>query len=99
MNQSSYNTIATWYDRSLDENPLYREDMLRHLITLIGDVHGQYVCDLACGQGWIARELAQRGAQVTGVDVATTLLDLARQQEEQQPLGLLYLQDDAQHAL
>ncbi len=30
------------------------------LDTLIGDVTGQEVCDLACGQGKIARWLARR---------------------------------------
>lgn len=44
------------------------------LDTLIGDVTGQEVCDLACGQGRIARWLARRGATVVGADISVRLL-------------------------
>jgi ubiquinone/menaquinone biosynthesis C-methylase UbiE len=44
----------------------------------------------------MARELARRGARVTGVDIADRLLDLARRYEEAEPLGIHYLHDDAQ---
>src|SRR5947199_10818662 len=59
---------------------------------------GSPVCDLACGQGWVARELARRGAQVTGLDLAPNLLALARRYEEQEPLGIVYVQGDAERA-
>jgi ubiquinone/menaquinone biosynthesis C-methylase UbiE len=50
------------------------------------------------GQGWVARELAQRGAQVIGLDLAPNLLGLAQRYEEQEPLGIRYMQGDAQMA-
>jgi SAM-dependent methyltransferase len=56
------------------------------------------ICDLACGQGWIARELARRGAQVTGLDLAPNLLALAQRSEVQEPLGIVYVQGDAERA-
>jgi len=52
---------------------------------------GEGICDLACGQGWVARELARGGAQVTGLDLAPNLLALARRSEEQEPLGIVYV--------
>lgn len=91
-----YDDIAEWYDTYLRENPLYREIVLPTVLELVGDVHGQAICDLACGQGWIARELARRGACVTGVDTSKQLLALARQAEAQDLLGIKYFQDDAQ---
>jgi 2-polyprenyl-3-methyl-5-hydroxy-6-metoxy-1,4-benzoquinol methylase len=35
--------------------------------------------DIGCGEGWLARELASRGIQVTGVDVVPELIDKARE--------------------
>lgn len=96
MNRALYDDIADWYDRYLHENVLYSESVLPMLLTLTGDVQGQRICDLACGQGWIARELARRGAKVTGVDLSGRLLTMARRYEEQEPLGIDYLQADVQ---
>lgn len=98
MPDTSYNDIAGWYDAYLREKPMYRDILLPHLLDLVGDAQGLDVCDLACGQGWIARELARRGACVTGLDFAENLLALARRYEEQEPLGIAYQQGDAQEA-
>src|SRR5712691_5345545 len=98
MTEASYNDIAEWYDQFLRERPVYYEVILPNLLALVGEIQGEDICDLACGQGWVARELAQRGAQVTGLDLAPNLLALARRYEEQEPLGIVYLQGDAQCA-
>lgn len=98
MSHVSYNDIADWYDSYLHDSPLYYEVVLPGLLELAGDVRGRTICDLACGQGWFARELARRGARVTGIDLADRLLVLARQYEEQEPQGIIYQQDDAQSA-
>lgn len=42
-----------------------------------GDVRGRRICDVGCGSGRFVAELARRGAQVTGVDVAPEMLKLA----------------------
>ncbi|SRR6266700_4664305 len=98
MSHASYNDIAEWYDSYLRENSIYHGVVLPCLLELAGDVRGHTICDLACGQGWFARELAKQGAQVTGIDLADRLLTLARQYEEQEPQGIAYQQDDAQSA-
>ncbi|HEY6542348.1 MAG TPA: methyltransferase domain-containing protein [Ktedonobacteraceae bacterium] len=74
MTDATYNDIARWYDTYLRENPIYTDLVLPNVLALAGNLRGQHVCDLACGQGWIARELAQRGAHVTGIDQAENLL-------------------------
>jgi 2-polyprenyl-3-methyl-5-hydroxy-6-metoxy-1,4-benzoquinol methylase len=78
VTHASYNDIAQWYDQFLRERPVYTEVLLPNLLRLIGAVKGEVICDLACGQGWVARELARGGAQVTGLDLAPNLLALAR---------------------
>src|SRR5579885_3503936 len=70
MTRASYNDIAEWYDHYLQEKPLYAEIILPQLLELVGTIQTEHICDLACGQNWISRELARRGAQVTGLDQA-----------------------------
>ena len=36
------------------------------------------VLDIGCGEGWLAKVLADRGMMVTGVDVVPELIDMAR---------------------
>jgi ubiquinone/menaquinone biosynthesis C-methylase UbiE len=98
MTLASYNDIAEWYDQFLRRRPVYTEVILPNLLALVGEVVGEVICDLACGQGWVARELARRGAQVTGLDLAPNLLALARRYEGQEPLGIVYVHGDAQRA-
>src|SRR5260370_8736189 len=98
MIKASYNDIAQWYDQFLRERPVYTEVPLPNVLALVGEVEGEVICDLACGQGWVAREWARRGAQVMGLDLAPNLLALARGYEEQEPLGIVYVQGDAQRA-
>jgi 2-polyprenyl-3-methyl-5-hydroxy-6-metoxy-1,4-benzoquinol methylase len=76
MTQASYNDIAEWYNQFLQERPIYTEVILPNLLALVGAVEGEIICDLACGQGWVARELARRGALVTGLDLAPNMVTL-----------------------
>ncbi len=45
---------------------------------LLGDVQEKGILDLGCGQGWLTKELSDRGAVVTGIDGSTVLVDRAR---------------------
>ncbi|HJT56155.1 MAG TPA: methyltransferase domain-containing protein [Ktedonobacteraceae bacterium] len=78
MHKSSYDDIAEWYDRSITTNTLIHDLVIPPLLEIMGDVHGQAVCDLACGQGLLSRHLAQQGAMVTGVDLSANLLAIAQ---------------------
>lgn len=39
------------------------------MLRLVGDVDGKSVIDLGCGEGRFSRMLAERGAQVVGIDL------------------------------
>ena len=68
-------------------------------IALCGDVQGLRILDVGCGTGYFAREMARRGARVTGVDISSRMLEHAMHAESQDPLGIRYLVHDAANLL
>ncbi|KAB7615535.1 class I SAM-dependent methyltransferase [Amylibacter sp. SFDW26] len=48
-------------------------------IEALGDLSGKCVLDVGCGAGTTSRALAARGAIVTGADISSDLLDVARE--------------------
>jgi ubiquinone/menaquinone biosynthesis C-methylase UbiE len=64
------------------------------LFPLIGKVKGKKVLDAGCGQGYMARLLAERGARVIGVDLSEKFIEIARRYEKKKPLGITYIQGD-----
>lgn len=92
-----YDDIATWYADHIASVSPAEALVVPEILRLTGDVKERRVCDLACGEGHLARLLQQQGAQVTGVDLSAALIDLARQKEQRRPLGVQYRVDDAQH--
>ncbi|GAB3950373.1 class I SAM-dependent methyltransferase [Kribbella albertanoniae] len=63
--------------------------------ALVGDVNGQRIAAVACGQGRDARRLAELGAEVVGIDASASLLAHARRLEQESPRGIEYVHDDA----
>ena len=51
------------------------------LLELLGDVTGRSVLDAGCGEGYLARVLAGRGARVTGIDLSPRLIEIAREKD------------------
>src|SRR2546421_7920642 len=64
---------------------------------LLGLREGSKVLDLACGHGRIANRLAERGAQVTGLDATVLFLDLAREDARRRGMSVEYVQGDMRH--
>ena len=55
-----------------------------------GTFTGISILDVGCGNGYFARELARRGARVTGIDISPRMIEHAKQQESVRPLGIEY---------
>jgi 2-polyprenyl-3-methyl-5-hydroxy-6-metoxy-1,4-benzoquinol methylase len=94
MAARSYDEIADWYAGWIgeaDDDPFFLS-----LHALIGDVAGLDVCDLACGEGRIARFLAARGARVLGIDSSRRLLDIAEAKERDEAGGVTYKLENAE---
>jgi SAM-dependent methyltransferase len=68
--------VATREQDGLEGDPF---GILAPLLAQLGDVTGQEVLDAGCGEGYLSRVLAARGARVTGVDLSPRLVALAGQ--------------------
>jgi ubiquinone/menaquinone biosynthesis C-methylase UbiE len=97
LDRATYDEITYWYDEAIRSGTFaeFHEFVISSLLDLVGDLRGLRVLDLACGQGVVARRLAERGATVVGVDISAAMLDLARYYERSELRGITYRQEDA----
>src|SRR5919201_1836258 len=61
-----------------EQADLERNAILCRMLDLLGDLTGREVLDAGCGEGFLARILAARGARVTGLDLSPRLVQMAR---------------------
>lgn len=95
--QTDYNEIANEYQRAKQQPWRYYVERYTYF-SLLGDIQGQSVLDLACGEGYYTRALKHKGAsRIVGVDLAQGMIDLARKEEERLPLGIEYRVGDARN--
>lgn len=70
---------SRWWDRAGDFRPLHLMNPLRaNWIDARAPVAGRRVLDVGCGGGILSEALAQRGAEVTGIDMGEAPLAVAR---------------------
>jgi SAM-dependent methyltransferase len=71
-------------------------DSIEHMLNRIDIQPGERVLDLATGTGWTARRLAQKGAEVTGVDIGGGVIEAARAFAGRAGLRIDFLVGDAE---
>lgn len=86
MSTSDYDAYADQYAASVARREQGGPDgddlhILPSLLALLGDVADLSVLDAGCGEGYLARALAARGAQVTGIDLSSRLIAMAREKD------------------
>ncbi|MHB8595261.1 MAG: methyltransferase domain-containing protein [Ktedonobacteraceae bacterium] len=67
------NLVTCWEEAGIE-----REPMMLTFLEMLGDVSGLIALDAGCGEGYLSRILARRGANVTGIDIAGRLIEIAR---------------------
>jgi len=68
-----------WWDPGSEFKPLHDINPLRlDFIDGMAGLHGKRVVDVGCGGGILAEAMAQRGARVTGIDLADKALKVAQ---------------------
>ena len=89
---SAYDPIATQYaqsqQRSVSDGFSWNHDLvIPNLLQAVGDINGLAVLDAGCGEGVVARYLAERGATVVGIDLSARLIELAQTQQTEPPIS------------
>ena len=89
-----YGSFAYVYDRFMDDVP-YQEwaDYVEALLKDYGILDG-LVLDLGCGTGSFTEALAEKGYDMTGIDISEDMLDIAMQKKEASGNDILYLLQD-----
>ena len=70
---------ATWWDANGDSRPLHDLNPVRlDYVSARVMLKGARVLDVGCGGGLLSEALAEAGADVTGIDLAPRVLEVAR---------------------
>ena len=79
---SRYDANASFWVRIIREHrDRYRNELTDPaMLQAIGEPNGLTILDAGCGEGYLSRILARKGAAVTGVDTSAKLIDAARTQ-------------------
>jgi ubiquinone/menaquinone biosynthesis C-methylase UbiE len=91
---ASWDEVAEDYHKTVgDTGDSYHRNYVNPIIfDILGDVEDLSILDLACGQGYLSRILARKGAKVVGVDLSEKMLEIAQDSEVSEPLGVKYIQ-------
>lgn len=70
---------ARWWDADGESRPLHDLNPVRlaYIATRL-ELHDARVADVGCGGGLLSEALARAGAHVTGIDLASQVIDVAR---------------------
>lgn len=91
----AFSRVAPYYDELMSSVPYsmwvdYLEEIFERMRS-----KPRRVLDIATGTGRVAIELAQRGYEVTGIDLSTPMLEQARRSARELGLSIEFLRRDA----
>lgn len=87
---------AMWMSGDFAQVAKSIEANAEEFVARLGLEPGERVLDVACGSGNLAVPAARAGAEVTGVDIATNLLEQARARAESEGLKIQFDEGDAE---
>jgi len=88
---------ASWWDPEGESRPLHDLNPARlHFVRERASLGGAKVVDVGCGGGILSEALAACGAEVTGLDVASQALAVARLHLHESGLEVRYLERTAE---
>jgi ubiquinone/menaquinone biosynthesis C-methylase UbiE len=74
--------------------PHHQEILNPCVERLLGDVRGKKLLDAGCGEGYLARYYAKLGANVTGIDISQTLVEISRELTEDVEVDITFIIGD-----
>ncbi len=85
-----------FWDSEGEFKPLHRLNPVRaDYVAARARIDGAHVLDVGCGGGLLAENLARRGAQVTAIDLAPSMIETARLHAAESGLAIDYRVQDA----
>lgn len=88
---------SRWWDRNGEFKPLHDINPLRaNYVDRHSPVSGRRLVDVGCGGGILAEAMAQRGAQVTGIDMGEAPLSVAKLHQLESGVEVDYFQSTAE---
>ncbi|MCC8373762.1 MULTISPECIES: bifunctional 2-polyprenyl-6-hydroxyphenol methylase/3-demethylubiquinol 3-O-methyltransferase UbiG [Photorhabdus] len=91
-----FEAIASrWWDLEGEFQPLHRINPLRlnYILQRSGGIFGKKVLDVGCGGGILSESMAREGADVTGLDMGTEPLQVARLHALETAIPVTYVQE------
>ncbi len=92
-----------WWDEDGPFKPLHRLNPVRmeyienQVLNHYDHINGLDILDIGCGGGLVSEELANMGANVTGVDADKNAIEVAKNHAKISDLDINYICDDAQN--
>lgn len=77
----SWHLNAALWMRAIEQEEIESRKLITNqaIINVISSFSPAELLDLGCGEGWLAKELVQKGVSVFGIDAVSALIDKAKQ--------------------
>ncbi len=92
---NNWNKVARDYDKRVGDNGdfLQKTYINPAILGMLGNVRNRNILDVACGTGYFAKILKDKGANVVGVDISEKMIKIAKEKYEE--TGIKFLVRDA----
>ncbi|HEX2056320.1 MAG TPA: class I SAM-dependent methyltransferase [Nitrospiraceae bacterium] len=87
---------ATWMAGDYDRFSRYMENGAREFYERVNPAPGSRLLDVGCGSGQLALIAARQGLNVTGIDIASNLVERARARAQAEGLPVRFEEADAE---
>ncbi len=81
--KTSWGKEATWYAEHLEQGDTYHSVViLPNLLRIVEPKRNMQILEIGCGEGFVARALAEKGATLTASDISPELIQIAKEKGE-----------------
>lgn len=82
--ETGWGKVATWYDAHLKEDDTYHAQVvIPNLTRLVGLKKNESLLELGCGQGFVLEKFLPQSKKLTGVDIGSELIDIAKKNNKE----------------